>query len=251
MRARIFADDKTKSTQGRSARRIRDYWQRKKKLRKMVLSSIVYNGADIRPYASLNIFGKSYLALLDSGANKSCIGANLAKTIIEGHDHKYRRILGSVRTADGKKQNIVGSISISLSFNHQEREFEFLLVPTVANDIICGMDFWQVFGLTVTPEPNINELCSEVDSDTLPLTSQQRGRIESVIAAFPSFEKEGLGSTTLIEHNIDTRTATPIKQRYYPISPAMEKVLCKEIDRMLELGVIEEAEGSPWSSQVY
>ena len=64
----------------------------------------------------------------------------------------------------------------------------------------------------------------------------------------PSFEKEGLGRTDLIEHVIDTGNSPPIKQRHYPISPAREKLLSDEIDRMLALGVIEECEQSAWSN---
>lgn len=57
-----------------------------------------------------------------------------------------------------------------------------------------------------------------------------------------------MGCTTLIEHHIETGDAKEIKQRYYPISPAVEKKLCGEIDRMISLGVIEEAPSTPWTS---
>ncbi|XP_065356057.1 uncharacterized protein LOC135950441 [Calliphora vicina] len=57
----------------------------------------------------------------------------------------------------------------------------------------------------------------------------------------------GLGRTTLITHEIDVGDSKPIKQRFYPVSPAVEKLMYKEIDRMLELGVIEEST-SAWSS---
>ncbi|KAH8357521.1 hypothetical protein KR084_012071, partial [Drosophila pseudotakahashii] len=59
----------------------------------------------------------------------------------------------------------------------------------------------------------------------------------------------GLGKTTLISHEIDIGEAKPIKQRHFPVSPAVEKLLYKEIDRMLEMGVIEESQ-SAWSSPV-
>lgn len=56
-----------------------------------------------------------------------------------------------------------------------------------------------------------------------------------------------MGRTKLINHGIDVGEAKPIKQRFYPVSPAVEKVMFREIDRMLALGVIEEST-SPWSS---
>lgn len=51
----------------------------------------------------------------------------------------------------------------------------------------------------------------------------------------------------MIKHTIDVAEASPIKQRFYPVSPAVEKLMFAEIDRMLQLGVIERS-NSPWSS---
>lgn len=54
-----------------------------------------------------------------------------------------------------------------------------------------------------------------------------------------------------MEHTIELEpNVRPIKQRYFPISPAIEKLVHSEIDEMLKLGVIEEAPNSPWSSPV-
>lgn len=41
----------------------------------------------------------------------------------------------------------------------------------------------------------------------------------------------------------------PIKQRHFLVSPAVEKVIYTEIDRILQLGVIKESE-SAWSSPI-
>ncbi|KAH8406928.1 hypothetical protein KR222_007158, partial [Zaprionus bogoriensis] len=64
-----------------------------------------------------------------------------------------------------------------------------------------------------------------------------------------SFTQEGLGKTNLITHSIDVGKAKPVKQRHFPVSPAVEKSMYAEIDRMLKLGVIEESE-SAWSSPI-
>ncbi|KAH8318247.1 hypothetical protein KR059_000694, partial [Drosophila kikkawai] len=65
----------------------------------------------------------------------------------------------------------------------------------------------------------------------------------------PSFAISGLGKTNLLSHEIDVGEAKPIKQRHFPVSPAVEKLLYAEIDRMLEMEVIEESQ-SAWSSPV-
>jgi len=68
-----------------------------------------------------------------------------------------------------------------------------------------------------------------------------------VVSLFPSFAHEGLGKTNLISPSIDVGPAKHVKQRHDPVSPAMEKLYYAEIDRIIELGVIEESDSS-WSS---
>lgn len=48
---------------------------------------------------------------------------------------------------------------------------------------------------------------------------------------------------------IDTGDAPAIKQRYYPISPAQQKIVDEELGKMLQLGVVEPSH-SEWSSSI-
>ncbi|KAI8116024.1 Retrovirus-related Pol polyprotein from transposon 297 [Lucilia cuprina] len=50
----------------------------------------------------------------------------------------------------------------------------------------------------------------------------------------------------LTRDHIAIGSATPIKQRHFPLSPAMKKHICAELDRMLENDVIEESDNA-WS----
>jgi len=81
------------------------------------------------------------------------------------------------------------------------------------------------------------------------LTASQRVTLEEVKRCFPAFSRMGLGKTNLMEHIIDTGDAEPIKQRHYPVSPAVQKLVEVELDRMLDMDVIEESNSS-WSSPV-
>jgi len=65
------------------------------------------------------------------------------------------------------------------------------------------------------------------------LSAAQQGWLNQVISTLPSYEKEGLGRTHLIEHHIDTGISRPVKQRHWPVSPAKEKVMFSEIENML------------------
>ncbi|XP_037894138.1 uncharacterized protein K02A2.6-like [Glossina fuscipes] len=79
------------------------------------------------------------------------------------------------------------------------------------------------------------------------LSSSQLQQLQNVIKIYPSFAKEGSGSTNILSHAIDVGSAKPIKQSHYPVSPAIEKMMYEEVDRMLKVGVIEKS-NSAWSS---
>lgn len=198
-----------------------------------MISAIVHKMHDIRPFTNVNMLGESILALLDSGANKSVIGGSLALKIVLNNPD-FHKLNSSVRTADGQRQTVAGTITVSLTYNSKQSDFEFLVVPSIRENVICGMDFWDKFGISINSAIRIDQITYEnsEDSPMLELTVSQKSKLQSVIDFFPSFDKEGLGLTRLIEHSIDTADAKPIKQRFYPLSPAKEKLLCLEIDRM-------------------
>lgn len=81
----------------------------------------------------------------------------------------------------------------------------------------------------------------------IPLTSNQRDKLKQVIEKFPDSAIMGLGKTSILHHQIDMGDALPQQQRFYPISPAVEKQMYAELDRMIELNVIQESD-SDWRS---
>lgn len=58
----------------------------------------------------------------------------------------------------------------------------------------------------------------------------------------------GIGCTNVVQHVIKVNI-TPIKPRYYPISPALQKEVDKELDHLLENNVIEPSSLS-WASPI-
>nr|XP_022906843.1 uncharacterized protein LOC111418530 [Onthophagus taurus] len=57
-----------------------------------------------------------------------------------------------------------------------------------------------------------------------------------------------LGKAVAVEHKIVIK-GTPVKQRYYPVSPAIQKVIDAELEEMLSMDVIERSD-SPWASPI-
>jgi transposase InsO family protein len=57
------------------------------------------------------------------------------------------------------------------------------------------------------------------------------------------------GRTNVVKHEIVLEVDTPIKQRYYPVSPAIQREINRQVDEMLASGVIEPSHSS-WSNPV-
>lgn len=122
------------------------------------------------------------------------------------------------------------------------------IIPSLSQVLYLGIDFWTAFNLL----PQIDEI--DASSQPTPpnvhdLDPEQTEQLNCVIKKFPSSELEGLGKTTLLKHHINVADAAPTKQRYHAVSPAVEQKMYAEVDRMLELGVIEVSQ-SAWNLPV-
>lgn len=177
----------------------------------------------------------------------------MAVEVLKG-DVAYKPIKANASTADGSSQRIIGKLKLMVEYGNQEKFLEIFIVPSLQQELYLGIDFWRIFGI-FPKELQIAELnLKEKDVPTSNveqhvLTEDQQSKLKLAINCFPSFCQEGLGKTNLITHSIDVGKVKPIKQRHFPVSPAVEKEMYAEIDRMLSLGVIEEAD-SAWSSPI-
>lgn len=122
------------------------------------------------------------------------------------------------------------------------------------------MNFWNAFGvkpvccfLEMDEQPVINEeehpgedKLSNIEMEQTRAMSKQI--LQQTVAEFPKAEGGKLGRTTMYTHWIDIGNAPPKKQRYYQMSKYVLEEVNKEINRMLELDVIEEAYFSPWNN---
>lgn len=231
------------------------YW-RAVKLSKRVVKGAkiaeVASEADLRPHVNVIINGQQVNGLLDSGASISCLGKD-AYTTIDRCGLTLKPHVGlTIQTASGQNQKIEGYADATITFQNTVKRIRLYIVPTLTNLAYFGIDFWVAFNLL----PHINELSTsaeeeeEIDApDMHHLTEDQRSRLNQVIAMFPSSIQEGLGKTPLMKHSIDVGDTKPIKQRHYAVSPAIERKMFIEVDRMIELGVVQESY-SAWSSPV-
>lgn len=203
---------------------------------------------------NVEINNKKYFGLLDSGASISILGAG-CEELLDNPNIKFVNFPSYVKVADNGRRRILGYIIVSVSFGGKTAPQKFFLVPDLGQPLYLGMDFWRNFDLKINISiPEVLSSVEVTDSSESLLTNKRHDispenqkLLNDAIALFPSYTKNGLGRTTLLSHEIDVGGAKPTKQRYYPVSPAVQAEMYKEIDRMIELDVIEES-SSPWCS---
>lgn len=211
---------------------------------------------DERPYADIYVLNSKYKALLDSGASLSCLGGDSYKIFLD-LGVKLTKTDFNVTTADGTCQPVLGSLTLPVTYNLTTKEVIFYVIPSLTPNFILGVNFWRQF--RIAPElfsevraPQLGGQINEVRAirPASSLTATENKALSNIIKKFESisYENKGLGLTHLVKHKIIT-TGPPIKQRYYPLSPARQKQLETEVDEMLRLGVIRPSR-SPWPSPV-
>lgn len=207
---------------------------------------------DPRPYLTVSIFGVNFFGLLDSGATQSVIGKSGWEKL-RSFNLELETCNNSVKVANGECCTVLGLVSLPIILNSRLKVIKCLIVLDIDAEIIFGIDFWRDMNIVSDFSSSSwkfkNEL-EDVSSFEIGLTSEERNQqLDILISTF--FRKMGsnLGCAKGVKHMIDTGDSAPIKQRYYNVSPYIQKIIDAEIDNMLKLGVIE-CSNSAWSSPV-
>lgn len=227
-----------------------------------VTPGITCGKLDNRIFVEFLIKDRTYSGLLDTGANLSVIGNDY-------HNHlsdlgfKIETTHWTAKCANGSQVRTIGTMSIPVNFKDKTWDITFMVIPEISDNFILGMDFVHQFGIlnyfyfdSIQLVDKNNDIHPQASKQLCGITSKnelsplETIELEKVINKFKtiSTEEKGLGKTDIIEHRIVT-TGSPIKQKYYPLSPVKLQALNDEVDRMLELGVIAPSK-SPWSNPV-
>lgn len=209
---------------------------------------------DERPYLQCKIFGVEFLGLLDSGASRTILGGLGFEKFKEFGLKLHPNEVKSCGVADGTECPVIGSFIVPFCVEDRVACVEVLVMPSLPHMLILGADFWRKLGIVpdlrhahwkFSASPDVT-LCSLTDGSHL--TSEQSRELDDFLQGVFSDMPEDLGCTTLVQHVIKT-TADPIKQRFYPISPALQRHVYAELDDMLEKEIVESST-SPWSSPI-
>lgn len=131
---------------------------------KYVISSIVNDPQDQRLYAKVYFLDFVERGLLDTGANVSCLGSDLARHDFSSYK-EFQEFKSFVKTADGKHQKVHGYLDVDIMFRNRTQKLRILIVPSISQRLVLGLDFWRSFNLA----PDIfDSIVMQGPSDKLP-----------------------------------------------------------------------------------
>lgn len=215
---------------------------------------------DPRPYLGVKVTEIPIKALLDSGASRTILGRPGLKLLSSCKGlMQPTPTLQSIETADGKKHVVEGHCTLPISLEGRTRDIDVLVVPTLPQVLILGVDFWDRMHIITDIHNRTWNFAPDVLACSLDVTeglhsmdhlsAEEKKILQALVDTYLGTHEHPLGKAERVVHCIDTGGASPIKQRYYPMSPVRLKLVYEELDKMLELQVVEPSH-SPWSSPI-
>lgn len=218
-----------------------------------ILSQVEY---DQRPYLEVTVFNTKMLGLLDSGASRTIVGIPGWKILEELGLKLNKTDMLSCTVANGASCQCIGSVTAPIRLMDKIKLIDILIVPDLQHTLILGLDFWKTMEIIPNLHRNewkfdvgaINSSTADFVISKSELSPDQQRILDKFVQEKFELMKTSLGCTHLVEHEIIT-DSPPIKQRYYPVSPMVQKHIDEELQKMLDLGVIQKSNSS-WSSPI-
>ena len=216
---------------------------------------------DPRPFIDVKLQGRTFRGLVDSGATTCYIG----KKVIDWLDScGVSKVITATQTtlADGSRSSNQFSYMVPWFLNGIEICHPALTLESLTVDLVIGMSLLSRLGFQFsfqTQELLVENQLSCLDHDTSNThedevvessnNTSENSQVKQLLDTYiPKFEHVSK-TTHLTEHIIRMIHDNPIKQRYYPRNPAMQKVINEEIDELVSNGQIEPS-NSPYSSPI-
>ena len=230
----------------------------------------------------LKISGVKALALVDCGSTHTLVRSEMIpKLEAKGSKFIPYKCDVSATLADGSRTSILGHIVAPINLMGKSYVCDCQVFKELPQDCVLGLDAMRRLNMSVNfgsntitvkgntgikqvPVAHISSCdIPEAISGTAPLNvtlpslpekcdllPHQEEEFQNLVDEYKEIFKKSPGKTNLVEHKIYLHPGTmPIKQRYYPVSPEVQRVINEEIDKLLADGHIEES-SSAWSSPI-
>lgn len=238
-----------------------------------------------RLFTEVCIGGLKLTALFDSGASHCLLPTSLM-TKLERNGVKIYPTRQRARMADGNPTTLTGSAVIPVNLQSKTWVGEFFFADELAYEAVLGVNCLKGFSAVIdfaTPVVKIRDslgveevelvhlaaielpavtssqiistssspACLTPDLSPLSIVTQaQRDEFSYFIDSWKERFLTCRGRTRLVKHKIFLqKDAVPLKQRYYPVSPSIQELINKEVDKLLAEDLIQPST-SPWSSPI-
>ena len=139
-------------------------------------------------------------------------------------------------------------------FDHQKRQRVFHVNMLRKWNTPTAMSLWTEDEAGDDPTEEDIVLWKEATPETDPkmgakLTAEQKSDLQRLLEKFTDVTCDNPGRTDVIEHDVNTGTARPVRLPPYRLPHAYRDTVKKEIEEMLQSGIIEPS-SSEWSAPI-
>jgi transposase InsO family protein len=225
-------------------------------------------------YLFFTINGEEVRGLLDTGSVYSSIPSRLLPVNTKVSPWTSSPLV----LAEGSQTTPLGDVNLKINVNGKDDRFPFAVFKDSPFGLILGLDFMRHFRIRIDPitgtykfVPNsvvssikLDSVAVVSDSESLSLPlaadnfmcalqsleSDQKSKIEKLIAHFPQVFAQAIGHTSVVEHEIRLSRDAPKIQRPYPTSPLKQQEINRQIDELIDLGLLVPSK-SPYASPIF
>ena len=166
------------------------------------------------------------------------------------------------------QEGIIGRVELPIEIAGVTHPIEVSIINRLGVDCLLGADFFRLFNAVVYPCYNYMTINGTAESIPFEIanigireapmlasigltdaTDEQRKQLRSLLDKLIAIKPGPLQSTTWAEHKIILENDTPIKQRYYPVSPVIEREMHAQVKELCDQGIIRRSD-SAYASQL-
>lgn len=233
------------------------------------LDKLAENPKRICVYTNVNIRGRVFRTLLDSGTTRSFCNTEVAN-LMKGWGFPVHENRMKICSPLGVQTIVSEIVAMPICMHGKVAQVLAKVLPDSSTPIILGTDSLHLFGVLLNFEDLSYSLASDPTkvykfSDVIyedlddnfkselntlfDLLPEQKQALEKIISEKVGEKPEKLPATNVLKHVIDVGDHPPIKQPCYTIAYALQSYVQEQVDKKLADGIIEPSD-SEWSSPI-
>jgi len=198
----------------------------------------------------IRFWQRAYSALIDLGSELSFVNTEVIRHA-KSLGYKIQGRPSMVHLANNSSE-ILGVVTLPIRIGTRRFSHEFLVMPSLKTPVLIGIDLWARIGVALRLSPSKRQFISRATTETLSVglsgQTEEEQRLKDFLDQELTKFQWVVKPTSKIQHQIRLKVDQPIKQRYRPRNPAIQAVINKEVEEMLDNSI--EPSQSTWNSPI-